>query len=347
MKKFLALVMALLMVISTMAVSVLAAEVDNSDSSADVAVDASGTSGKIYFDASKWNNVSQIYCHLWINGGESFYGWKASQQKCKAVSGSLWEYDLSILDQSTVVSGGLKADEDYCLIFHADTGLQTYNTTFTTACIGDRVYTTDKQIENPMDSNKKAYEALWSKNGSTHGPHFAISSIGNFLGEYTCPHESSTKIMGDWLVAYSGSMYCDATEVMVKAMKYFKVDTSEELEILYSYVKEKGKNSIYKVEDMKVQLEKAYKTVNPDAPVETIPENPTVPADYDYDKPVNGNNGGNQSVSADGQAGNNSGTSNSSGSGADGQNDTIFLILAGMMLLSVGVLVATRRKREF
>ena len=338
-KKFTAILLAVFMVMSMLAISVSAAEVEDSESAADVTSESTGTSGKIYFDASKWNNVSQVYCHLWINGGESFYGWKAAQQKCTNVSGSLWEYDLSILDQSTTVTGGLKADEDYCLIFHADTGVQGYDTTFTTACIGDRAYMTGETIENPMDSNKLGYETVWSKNASTHGPHFAISSIGNFLGEFTCPHESSTKIIGNWLIAYSGSQYCDPVEVLVGAMKRFKIDDASELEDIYAYILDNCANSISDPDTMKAQLEEAYNTINPPA---EIPENPTT-APTTAATSSGGGNKTDTGVSPTDENGN----PDPSGTGADGQNDTIFLVLSGVMLLAVGVLVATRKKREF
>lgn len=345
-KRILSVALAIVMVMAMAAVAVSAAEVSNS-AGADATSEATGTSGKIYFDASKWNNVTQIYCHIWINGGDQFYGWKSAEEKCTNVSGSLWEYDLSKLDGSSYITGGLKANEDYCLIFHADTGLQGYDTTFGTECIGDRAYLTGKTIENPVDSEKLGYETVWSKNSSKYGPHFAISSIGNFLGTVLCPNESSTKVIGDWLITYSDSQYCDPVEVLADALPKFGV---KDVTTVMAYIMTQDLG-ISSADKMQSQLEDAYKaaygeevtidTTEVEKKKEEIKNNGGSTAGISADEPS-------ESASSTGSSGSTgaSSGSNSSGTGSDGQNDTILFVLAAIMLVSAGAFVVTRKRAE-
>jgi len=345
-KRILSVALAILMVMAMAAVAVSAAEVSN-PAGADTTDAATGTSGKIYFDASKWNNVTQIYCHIWINGGDQFYGWKSAEEKCKNVSGSLWEYDLSALDGSSYISGGLKAGEDYCLIFHADTGLQGYDTTFGLECIGDRATMTGNQIENPIDSEKKGYETVWSKNSSKYGPHFAISSIGNFLGKVLCPNESSTKVIGDWLINYSDSQYCDPVEVLAKALPKFGV---KDVTTVMAYIMTQDLG-ISNPDKMQKQLEEAYKaaygeevtidTNEVDKKKEEIKNNGGSTAGVSSDEPSE-----NAGTTGSGSTGVSGSGSNSSGTGSDGQNDTILFVLAAIMLVAAGAFVATRKRTE-
>ena len=73
----------------------------------------------IRFDASEWSNYSIIYCHIWERGGDSFFPWQSRKEACKKVDGNIYEYELSVLDNSTTVEGGLQSGKDYCVIFSA------------------------------------------------------------------------------------------------------------------------------------------------------------------------------------------------------------------------------------
>ena len=339
-KRILAVALAILMVMSMAAIAVSAAEVSNS-AGADSSSEATGTSGIIRFNAAGWNNVTQIYCHIWINGGEEFYGWKNPAEKCTKVNGSLWEYDLSKLDASTELTGGLKSNEDYCVIFHADTGLQTYDATFGTACIGDMLKLTGNQIENPIDSNKKGYEAVWARNSSKYGPHLAISSIGNFLGSKLCPNESGTKVIGDWLIGYSDSQFCDPVEVLTKALPKFGV---KDITAVMAYIKTQDMG-ISDPKKMQSQLEEAYEAAygtsvkidedEVNKKQEQLEQSGGDTSSISDDAPSSGSTG----------AGGSSSTNNS-GTGADGQNDTILFVLAAIMLLAAGAFVVSRKRTE-
>lgn len=338
-KRILAVALAIVMVMAMAAVAVSAAEVEN-PAGADTSSESTGTSGVIYFNAAGWNNVTQIYCHIWVNGGEEFYGWKNPAEKCTKVNGSVWQYDLSALDASTDLPGGLKSNEDYCIIFHADTGLQTYDSTFGTACIGDRLSMTGKQIENPLDSNKKGYEATWAKNSSKYGPHLAISSVGNFLGSKLCPNETGTKVIGDWLIGFSGTMFCDPVEVLTKALPKFGV---KDITAVMAYVTANN-DGIYSNDTIQEQLEKAYKAAYGE---EVKIDDKEV---ENKKNQLEQSGGDTNAISDDASTG--SGTpggstnNNVSGSDPDGQNDTILFVLAAIMLVSAGAFVVSRKRTE-
>lgn len=341
-KRILAVALAIVMVMAMAAVAVSAAEVEN-PAGADTSSESTGTSGTIQFNAAPWKNATQIYCHIWINGGsEEFYGWKNPAEKCTKVSGTTWwEYDLSTLDKSTEISGGLKANEDYCIIFFDESGLQTYDTTFGTACIGDKLTMTGKQIENPIDSNKKGYEATWLKNSSKYGPHLAISSVGNFLGSKLCPNETGTEVIGDWLIGYAGSMNCDPIEVLSKALPKFGV---KDVTAVMAYVTANN-DGIYENEFIQEQLEKGYKAAYGE-------EVKIDQKEVENKKNQLEQSGGDTSAISDDNSSSSSGSGSSStsnnvsGSNPDGQNDTILFVLAAIMLVSAGAFVISRKRTE-
>ena len=127
-KRILAIAIAVVLVMSMAVVAVSAADTDSASAGAEVSNSAgadtsnSGTgAGKlIYFDASKWNNVNLIYCHIWERGGDAFYSWQSKAEGCTKDKSNpnLWAYDLSKLDASTTVSGGLQPGKDYLSLIH-------------------------------------------------------------------------------------------------------------------------------------------------------------------------------------------------------------------------------------
>lgn len=158
-KKILCLAMALVLVASMAVIGVSAAD-----------------DTKIYFEVpSDWNNYTSIYCHVWPVGGDAFYNWQSKKEKCTDEGNGIYSYD------TTKLSGfGAGA---YCVIFSANTGMQTYDTVFSTACLGDTVYCDGTKFENPEDSSKTAVAAYWKgQPKSSFGPVLAITSIGNVVG---------------------------------------------------------------------------------------------------------------------------------------------------------------------
>lgn len=348
-KKVISMALAVLMIMSIAAVAAYAADTDSASAGAEVSNSAgadtsnsgTGAGNLVYFDyGTKWKNVKQIYCHIWEVGGDSFYGWQLGGEKCSRVSATKWSYDLSELNKSTEISGGLKAGKDYCIIFSADNGLQTFDQTFGTACIGDTAKLTGNMIENAVDSEKEGYESVWTTNSSKYGPHLAISSIGNIIGSVLCPNESGAQVIGDWLYAYYNSQTVDVVATLAKAMPKFGV---KDIETVYGYIMSKDDtlgDDVLAV--MQEQLEDAYKKAygtekkidkeKAEQKKKAIDNGGDV-GDLSDDTPSGGNSG-------------NPGSTNNSGSGADGQETTIFFILGGVMLLAGGTMVFTRKRRE-
>ncbi len=157
-KKILCLAMILVMVASMAVIGVSAADT------------------KIYFELpSDWNNVNAVFCHVWPVGGDAFFNWQSKKEKCVDEGNGIYSYDTKKLS-------GFGAGT-YCVIFSADTGMQTYDTVFSSACLGDTVYCDGTKFENPEDSNKTAVAAYWkNQSKSAYGPVLAITSIGNVVG---------------------------------------------------------------------------------------------------------------------------------------------------------------------
>ena len=160
-KKILCLVMILMMVAGIAAVGVSAATEKT----------------KLYFQVpSDWGGYSKIFCHIWQYGSETaLSNWQSKKEACKDEGNGIWSFDPAKV-------GGISDGVTYCVIFSADTGMQTYDAVMTTACLGDTLYCDGTKFENPADSNKTALSARWKSN-TQYGPVKAITSIGNIVGE--------------------------------------------------------------------------------------------------------------------------------------------------------------------
>ena len=347
MKKIISIALALVMVLSVAVVAVSAADVNdvnvgadsNNSAGADTNSAASGAGNAINFNASGWKNFSEVYCHIWKRGSDAFYSWQSKKEKCKG-SGTNWSYDVSGID--------LQAGEDYCIIFSTNIGQQTYDATFSKSCVGDTLKLTGKKIENPVDSEKKADEAVWTKNSGSYGPHLAFTSIGNIVGSKLCPNEKGTEVIGDWLPTYYKSAYIkDKVGTLAKGLQKFGITTASQIQDIYAYILNKKTGEDEKA--MKKMLEDAFAKAYPAKKSE---------AKIDEHKAKNeanqiASNGGHVSSSSSSASSSSSsssgsgysGSSNSSGSGSDGEEDTILFVLFGVMLSAAGVYFVTRRKR--
>ena len=356
-KKLISIAMASIMAMSITAFAASAATNDTAEAGAEVSdsagadtdSSASGAGKVIYFDSTGWKNVKTIYCHIWQRGGSDFFGWQQKITACKKESDTLYSYDLTKLDSSLNIEGGLKSDVDYCIIFSSDTGAQTYDTTFGTACIGDTITVKDTQIENPKDSEKKGYEANWKTNSSKYGPHLAITSIGNIVGKVLCPNESGIEVVGDWLDTYYASVYCDPLETLTSALTRFGV---KDIDAVLAYIESKESGS--DIDTISSMLEKAYKAAYKEDKKVDVKKVSKLKKDIGSGKDIDdiietpSSNGGTVGGSSNTTGSDNSysGSSDVSNTGADGQEDTIFFALAGIMLAASGVMFVTRRKRE-
>ena len=161
-----------------------------------IAFTASAASQKIYFEVpSNWNNYTNIFCHVWVYNGDPLANWQSKKEKCTLESDGRYSYDLSKV-------GGISGGETYCVIFSADTGVQTYDTFMSTACIGDTLYSDGTLYENPQDSSKTALGAFWkNQSRSAYGPVMCVTSIGNLVGTCLAPGETAEGLFNTFLTS--------------------------------------------------------------------------------------------------------------------------------------------------
>ena len=196
-KKIMSMILSIAMVLSIAVVGIsgtYAAEV--SDKTSEV-----GAGNNIYFNVKKsgWSNVKTVYCHIWrADGTGDWPDWQTKKEKCKYDSSTgIATYDLSKTGHNIKKSDG----KLYCVIFSANTGMQTYNAIMSGKCIGDTLYCTGNLLENPEDSEKRANEAVWVKTKDC-GPEKKITSSGNVIGTTLPEGDTDASMLACFLVAY-------------------------------------------------------------------------------------------------------------------------------------------------
>ena len=196
-KKIMSMILSIAMVLSIAVVGIsgtYAAEV--SDKTSEV-----GAGNNIYFNVKKsgWSNVKTVYCHIWrADGTGDWPDWQTKKEKCKYdFSTGIATYDLSMTGHNIKKSDG----KLYCVIFSANTGMQTYNVIMSGKCIGDTLYCTGNLLENPEDSEKRANEAVWVKTKDC-GPEKKITSSGNVIGTTLPEGDTDASMLACFLVAY-------------------------------------------------------------------------------------------------------------------------------------------------
>ena len=173
---------------------------------------------KIAFDVKKsgWKNVKTVYCHMCkADGTGDWPTWQSKKERCKYDSSTgIATYELSKTGHNIKKSDG----KLYCVIFSANTGIQTYTAIMGGKCIGDTLYCTGNKIENPEDSEKLANEAVWAKNKDC-GPERRITSTGNVVGSAFPDGENDTTMMANYLIQYwADSSKTDKTDQLLKML---------------------------------------------------------------------------------------------------------------------------------
>lgn len=191
-KKVLSVVLAAAMVTSLATVSA-------------VTTSAADTRGKIYFDSTGLGGKAAAargvyYCYTWGSVGGELFAWDTKD--CKMVNedgANLYSFDVPKTN-----ADGKEINADL-IIFHANGGAQTYDTTFNDACIGDTAYVLDTLFENPVDSAKTAKGCAWKKN-PTQGAHIAITSTGKVQGIGMTANETAESIATAFQETYKAGM---------------------------------------------------------------------------------------------------------------------------------------------
>ncbi len=103
---------------------------------------------KIYFNAKKvkWDDVSQIYCHIYDEDGNYYYDWLTKSEKCIDTNNDgVWTYDLS------KASISLDANKLYYVIFANGKGGQTQPLRLSTISLGQTAYCTGAYLDTDKD----------------------------------------------------------------------------------------------------------------------------------------------------------------------------------------------------
>ncbi|MGN0501699.1 MAG: LPXTG cell wall anchor domain-containing protein [Ruminococcus sp.] len=347
-KKIASLAIAATMMVGTAAITASAAEVEadtvgaedsavvSADSSSEVGADSASeavSAGTVVkFDAKKsgWNldTNKKFYCHIWkADGSGSWPEWQTKAEQCTFDKDTgIATYDLSKTGNTISPSDG----RIYCVIFSSNTGMQTCNVIMSGACIGDTLYCTGEQSENPEDSEKKDYVAKW-ENTADCGQERKITSTGNIVGAAFPEGESDVTLLATYLMAY----YDDPakTELTQNLLDTLKVSPTD----VISVVKQRVTDDDKKVNAIVDILSKCTdpttgKQVNKD----------------DLNKAQAGNPGSSSGGSSTGSS--STGSSSSSGSGSSsvksGVETTILFVFGGLMLAAAGVAFLARKKRE-
>lgn len=347
-KKIASLAIAATMMVGTAAITASAAEVEaetvgaedsavvSADSSSEVGADAGseavGAGSVVMFNAKKsgWNLDTNklFYCHIWkADGSGTWPEWQTKKELCTFDKETgIATYDLSKTGNTISPSDG----RIYCVIFSSNTGMQTCNVIMSGACIGDTLYCTGEQSENPEDSEKKDFVAKWEKT-SDCGQERKITSTGNIVGSAFPEGESDVTLLATYLMAYyDDPAKTDLTQNLLDTLKVSPVD-------VMSVVKARVTDDDAKVKAIEDILSKCTDPTTGKKVDSNALEN--------AEAGVPSGNGGSSSGSGSG-----SGSSSSSGSGSSsvksGVETTILYVFGGLMLAAAGVAFLARKKRE-
>ncbi len=189
-KKILSVVLAAAMVASMAAVSAIST--------------SAAENRTIYFDSKGLGGTAAAtrgvyYCYAWGSEGGELYAWDNKKLRMKDEGNDLYSFEVPKQN-----SKGEDVNADL-IIFHANNGPQTYDTTFDANCFGDTAYVTETLLENPVDSEKTAYGCAW-KNNPSQGAHIAITSTGKVQGVGILSTETPQSIVDNFVANYQKGM---------------------------------------------------------------------------------------------------------------------------------------------
>jgi LPXTG-motif cell wall-anchored protein len=369
-KKVMSLALASTLVLSAGAFAASAAEAEDAvaandesavaadDSSAVAAGDESqvGAGTKIYFDVKSagWKNFSKIYCHVWrADGTGKWPSWQTKKEVCKKESDDLYSYDITKTGNAEEIQNA-GSKNLYCVIFSADTGSQIYNTIMNGNCIGDTVYVTGNQIENPKDSQKTDTEAAW-KNHPECGPQKVITSTSKIVGTALADGTTDVTLLADYLLDYvsddgtADTSKTDKTQDLINELKIspltvmsnvnFKLEGFVKAETMTQDVADKKQKTIQDILGKCTDPTKGGEKVDPEKIKDAGSSN-------DADKSNGSENGSEKGGSPSGDPSSNGGPSSGSNSVQSGQETTIFFVFAGVMVAAAGVFFLVRRREN-
>lgn len=336
----------------------------SADGSSDVSANGSSeveAGNVVKFDVKKsgWNNVKTVFCHIWkADGSGDWPDWQTKKERCKYdASTGIATYDLSKTGNTISKSDG----RVYCVIFSANTGMQSYNAIMNGNCIGDTLYCTGNQLENPEDSEKKANEAKWENNPDC-GPEKKITSTGKIIGSAFPEGESDVTLLATYLVAYyDDDAKTSHTQDLINELKVSPTKVmgavTDRLNAINSPDKDKIAPAVEKILSTctdptkggkkvdKDQLDNAKKTGNKAAGGSSSNGSGSASGSGSGSASGSSSNGSNGGSSSSGSGSSGSGSS-STGAVKSGVETTIVFVMAGLMVSAAGVMFLARKKRE-
>lgn len=371
-KKIASLVLTAALLVSTAAFTTSAAETNEdvavaADQASEVGAENSTAvgSGKVlYFDVKSagWNTAKSIFCHVWrADGTGDWPAWSTKAEKCTYDK----ESGIATYDIETAIKRGYKMDIDdtksYCVIFAADTGAQTYNAIMSGKCFGDTLYCeSSEQVENPQDSQKKCYIAVW-KNNKDCGPQKIITSSGQIVGNALAEGTTDVTLVADYLISY----YNDQAKLdsLQNIINKLKVSPSAVMEAAANKeaaaVKSGSKKQADVDKELKAITTAVSKCTDPTKGGEKVDQKDIEKAkDQGTQSGKNGqsaatisNTGGSTSSASSSGSSSGSSSSSTSSSGSNsvnsGQETTIFFVFGGLMVAAAGLMFLARKKREY
>lgn len=226
-KKIISIFMTLALALSVFTVAASAAEVEEEPAAAEVEVETSGDGKTFMFDSGSWNS-SRMYFYIWDATSNMFAtknGWQADNPwGSKKLAGTPVEGQEGVFESYEV---DIDDSHNVFVIFNdPDTNAQTYDCVLNTSCYGDTAYMTGNSLENPVDSEKTAIEAVFT-NSSSCGPYRQITSTGNIVGSCSAPNDDPAAQVAKFIYDYNGSVdkitgaeVC-TTETVTNAMNTF------------------------------------------------------------------------------------------------------------------------------
>ena len=194
-KKFLSLLLAVMMVVSVMAVGVVTSSAATTDG-------FKPASTKIYFDVegavdangTAWADLmgTKGKVAFYIAGGDldteanptKPIAWGGRKAIGTATSGESGIFEFDPAAKLGTLTDGVQYKLIFVRVDGANWKEQTYDLFFTTECLGHIAKCDGTMTENPVDSSKKALTAYWddSIDPTKNGPVKGITSIGNVVG---------------------------------------------------------------------------------------------------------------------------------------------------------------------
>lgn len=367
-KKVMSLALASTLVLSAGAFAASAAEAEDAvaandesavaadDSSAVAAGDESqvGAGTKIYFDvkSSGWKNYKKIYCHIWrADGTGNWTSWQTKKEECKKENDDLYYYDITKTGNAEEIQNA-GSKNLYCVIFSADTGVQTYNTIMNGNCIGDTCYITGNQLENPEDNQKKATEAAW-KNNPSCGPQKVISSSATIVGTALADGTTDTTLMADFLIKYvsdegaADTKKTDKTQDLINQLKVSPVEIMSNVKYKLAQAVEKGDKKQEAADKVSATIEGILgNCTDPTKGGAKVDKSDLEKAEAKNDADSSSSGSGSSSNGSSNSGSSSNGSSSGSNSVQSGQETTIFFVFAGVMVAAAGVMFLVRRREN-